>query len=368
MDFLTRFGDLVVNRIPTAVAQVVLALLLFPFRPYPSVLRLARYGRNNRIPPSLFPACFFAIMMLIVGFYRPSIAAIFHLSGTVQKIATSLTGPGEKIDVLYLAICSLGLTSIVIFCRLCVEQITSVRYKLTFRALYYIAITLSLPWTYAFAFLSLLLLYSVDSIAFEFLAILLFICGILPMLLFAVRMDSRWYKKSAPRYRAARVSSPLISLVIIALVAPMFQTQLARMFYPPPPPKPTTAGYPVDAAENFSVACYPSDDGLYLSIGAFNHTDRMIFAQDLYLEFTVLGSGTFDIPINDTDLFLKLKEKSAIPPKGSISLSVQLSNLALKGKKWTFGPDNIMFECYIVGWETISKDRQDLTADLKFLD
>jgi hypothetical protein len=140
MEILERLFSLVFDKVPIVVAEAVLSILCFVFRPYRAVLRTVIFARRNKIPTPLFIALAFSLFMIACGFSRPFSAEIGwpELVKTISQIWTQ----NNKVDVFYVILYSFWLTTFVIFVHLCIEALTTVRSRTLFRDFYYVATAL----------------------------------------------------------------------------------------------------------------------------------------------------------------------------------------------------------------------------------
>src|SRR6266700_5742103 len=139
MEMLGKLFELVVDKVPNVIAQILFSIALFAFRPYRTVVLLVRFARQNKVPTPLFAVVAFVFFMIAVGFAHPFFDANTLNIGAMTKTFSELSNTEEhKTDVVFVSLFALGVTSLIGFGQLCVEAVRRGRYPQLFRDLHYV--------------------------------------------------------------------------------------------------------------------------------------------------------------------------------------------------------------------------------------
>src|ERR1700731_1094708 len=124
-----KLFELVVDKVPNVIAQILFSVVSFPFQPYRTTLLLVRFARLNKVPAPLFAVLAFVLFVLLVGFARPFSGAHAFNVGDMTRTLSGLSNPqAHNTDVFFISLYALGLASLVGFGQLCVEAVRRGRY------------------------------------------------------------------------------------------------------------------------------------------------------------------------------------------------------------------------------------------------
>jgi len=336
MEVLNKLFELVVDKVPNVIAQVLFAIVTFGFAPYRTAVQLARYARRNKVPPPLFVVIALVLFMVAVGFTRP-----FFTSGaldlrTMTRTFSQLSNTEEhRTDVFFIMLFALGMTSLVGFSQLCIEALRRGRYPQLFRDLHYVATALNFPWVvaiYAAVFIAWISIPAVTSFAgmllFDhpvwftvFLLSPLPLCAI-PMLVFGLQMDRRWYRTRPAARWPRRIVPIYIAAVGILVLTPVYLSYLASILYGPESDKLT-----------YAIDCFEDKRALYATVVVGNATSETKFLNRFEV---VVGSNK--MTVDQSALFDGLKENIALPPKETRRLRLTIASQEAKFSE-SFGPD-----------------------------
>ena len=184
MEVLERLFGLLVNKVPAGFAEGLLCFFYFVFRPYRAVLRMVRFARRNNIPSRLLVAVAALLFLLASGFSHP-LRAQFSLRDVANGL-TQLWSAGNKVDALYVILCTFGLTVLVIFVEQCIGLLMSIRRRRLFQDFYYVAVGLTMLWwavvVVPFVYVSLEESFDLNPIPMIFILLFFFILLVAPLL------------------------------------------------------------------------------------------------------------------------------------------------------------------------------------------
>src|SRR5262245_904925 len=124
MEVLNKLFELVVDKVPNVIAQVLFSVVTFAFAPYRTALQLARFARLNKVPAPLFVVIALVLFMVGVGFTRPFFTANALDLRAMTRTFSQLSNTDEhRIDVFFVMLFALGMTSLIGFSQLCIETV-----------------------------------------------------------------------------------------------------------------------------------------------------------------------------------------------------------------------------------------------------
>jgi hypothetical protein len=312
-DVIERLFRFVAERVPNVIAQILFAVLCFAPGPYRSVLLLVRFARQNKIPSPLFAVLSFAAFMVVVGFAAPfANETAFAMTETLAQLSNA-----EKGDLLFVTIYALGLTSLLGFAQLCFAALAPHRHRDIVRDCYYVAMALTLPWSAAIFCISLVLLLALPNVWALYhltfcIGVAALVCAV-PMLVFGLQMDRRWYRASGGRRRAMRIGSIYASALAILVLTPSFLIHLAA------------AVYADQAGLKFKIHCFKDNRDLYAAVTVDNPTSESQFLDGFEMEVEFFP-GTYRTTVSGLALFQELKDDVVLRPKDSRRVRLMLSS------------------------------------------
>lgn len=329
MEILSSLFLLIFNKIPNIIAEILLAVVIFPFRPYQTVIRTVIFAKRNAIPSAVFMAIAFTLFMIASGFSHP-FNSMFDLSKFIRTFS-DISVHDDKLDLFFVILYSLGLTTLVIFLRRLVEYFSKPNYQLL-RDFYYISTALSMPWailiisiiTYVSLFILRADIFNFDLIPdwlFNWLIwpILFTVMGIatLPTLIFVRQLDRRWYKSEPLRSKYIRILSTYLSIVLVLTIAPLYLYELAPSIY-----------YAQPIA--YTSTCFAQSNSLFVLIAAENQGSEIKALGNFYIRAIRVPRVRqreldFGIFIDQSTLFGDLKEHLQLKPHDFVAFRLEIT-------------------------------------------
>lgn len=305
MEVLERLFGLLVNKVPAGFAEGLLCFFYFVFRPYRAVLRMVRFARRNNIPSRLLVAVAALLFLLASGFSHP-LSAQFSLTDVANGL-TQLWSASNKVDALYVILCTFGLTVLVIFVEQCIGLLISIRRRRLFQDFYYVAVGLTMLWwavvVVPFVYVSLEESFYLNPIPMIFILLFFFISLVAP-LLFVIELERRWHRSSRLAPRFLRIPSIYSSILAIIFIVPGYLSYLGSAFY--------------SKSMSYSAACFSKDGAMHIAIGAENPSQAIAFIDGFFLSVNVkelfIGHTKYVVHVENKVLFDALKEEIVLKP------------------------------------------------------
>jgi len=329
MELIEKLFRLLVDKVPHVIAETMLSLFFYIFRPYRAVVRMIMLARRKKIPLPFFTTSSFSLFLIAFGFGEAP-----------ENLIRRFSANDNYIDTFYVMLYSLGLVTFTIFLSFCIEPVMSARYKVPFRKFYYIVVALSFPWVVAAGGTGIGMTYSImnsllasdtpswavawllnDFLSFRIralvIALLLILLSTAPLLIFAIQFDWRWYRKSSRFRRVQRIGVMLLSVIAIMGVAPYSFFYLVQQI---------RHGDSI----NYVATCFQEHRNIFITVSAENTSRDTKFIEqfDIYA-YNSYGRGylpaldKYVMTVSDRMLFDGLKENLVIAPKATRLLRFQ---------------------------------------------